>query len=101
MSEDTVVGDGSQERARSKKSRSEMETVIRRAADEDQWDVFTEDPRVIRKLEKCGFVGRQQGIGRRYLLQPQNISFRAAQQISLEERARRAAIAKERFGRKP
>lgn len=100
MSNDTASGGDSQGRQiRSKKSRSEMETLIRRAADEDRWDVFTEDPKVIRLLERRGHSGSPQGIGRRYSLEPGCISFRSSSTRTEETRAKMAARARANFGK--
>jgi len=76
------------------KSRAEQETVIRRAADEQQWDVFCEDPRVIRVLEARHGPGRAHGNGFRWLLPASSVSFPRRRQLSEQQRldaARRLA----------
>ena len=68
---------------RSHLSRAEQETLIRRAADEDSWEVFSENPTVIRKLtelygqgERVGPHGFQWRIGRNCLTfrRPRNLT---------------------------
>ena len=57
-------------------SREEQETVIRRAADESQWTVWTEDPAMIRKLTKQYGPGQKDGdYGFLWMLDKTRISF--------------------------
>ena len=42
-------------------SRSERETIIRRASDEDEWYVFSEDPSVVTKMTKRWGPGKVDG----------------------------------------
>jgi hypothetical protein len=83
------------------KSRAETETIIRKAADEDHWTVFTEDPKYVRRLE---FVtkskGKPKGVGREWVVPESVVSFRKLVELSPEERERRSDLARERFGRK-
>jgi hypothetical protein len=84
------------------KTRAEQETIIRRAADEQTWDVFTEDPRVIRVLERKHGLGRAHGSGFRWTLGASCISIRG---VPVRSEAQRAADAKAgerlRAARKP
>lgn len=73
------------------KSRAERETIIRRAADEQTWDVFSEDPRVIRVLERRHGPGFPHGSGFRWVLGAPCVSFpRKRAQLSEEQRAEAA-----------
>lgn len=73
------------------RTRSEQETIIRRAADEQQWDVFSEDPRVVRLLERRHGPGRPHGSGFRWLLGAPCVSFPRARQMSDAQRQEAAA----------
>ena len=87
----------------SKRSRAEQETIIRRAADEQDWDVFSEDPRVIRVLERRHGPGIPHGFGFRWTLGASCISFPRRRQLSEEQReqarAQLAAIRAAKDGR--
>ena len=82
-----------------KRSRSEQETIIRRAADEQQWDIFSEDPRVIRVLERRHGSGIPHGSGFRWLLDAPCVSFPKRRQLS--EQQRKEAIARLAAMREP
>lgn len=64
---------------------AERETIIRRAADERQWSVFTEDPVVIRKLDRLFQATEVTAHGKRYKLPLGAISFRQPRQLSPEQ----------------
>lgn len=70
------------------KTNAERETIIRRAADEQNWEVFSEDPRIVRKLTKLYGYGRAdtQSDGRVWILPPTGLSFRALRVISPEQK---------------
>jgi hypothetical protein len=68
------------------KTRAEMETVIVRAADEQTWSVFSEDPRVIRVLERRHGGGRKHGSGFRWTLGASCVSFPAPRRLSEQQR---------------
>jgi hypothetical protein len=54
-----------------------METIIRRAADEREWVVFSEDPVVVRRLESLFGPGEKRSdIGRVWRLPLKGVSFR-------------------------
>lgn len=55
---------------------AERETVIRRAANERTWSVFTKDPVMIRKLDKLFPATEVTAHGKRYKLLLGAISFR-------------------------
>jgi len=60
-----------------KRTRSEMETIIRRAADEQEWVVFSEDPVIIRRLESLFGAGEKKSdTGRVWRLPRKGVSFR-------------------------
>jgi hypothetical protein len=60
-----------------KVSRAERETIIRRAADEQTWNVWTEDPKVVRELTQKFGPGSSKGIlGLEWELDPGCVSFR-------------------------
>lgn len=86
------------------KTRAELETIIRRAADEKSWDVFSEDPKVIRKLTQNHGEGEHWGGGRRWELPPTAISFRKPVKLSDSQRQkaseRLAAAREKQRGRK-
>lgn len=75
-----------------KRTRSEMETIIRRAADEQEWVVFSEDPVIVRRLaslfgpgEKTSDIGRvwkvpRKGVSFRRPAKPREISDQARKQ---------------------
>ncbi|MBI4332087.1 MAG: hypothetical protein HY673_12470 [Chloroflexi bacterium] len=84
---------------------AERETVIRRAADERQWSVFTEDPVVIRKLDKLFHATEVTTHGKRYKIPLGAISFRQPRKLSprqLEQleaaRAKMAKVSAKRTG---
>lgn len=70
------------------KTNSERETIVRRAADEQGWEVFTEDPRVIRKLTTLYGPGRQdyQSDGLVWELPKSGVSFRKPRELTAEQR---------------
>jgi hypothetical protein len=83
------------------KSNAERETIIRRAADEQDWEVYSEDPRVIRKLTGLFGTGRSsaQSDGKVWVLGPKVLSFRKPRVISEEQRqVLRERMAKARKG---
>lgn len=76
------------------KTRSERETIIRRAADETKWEVFSEDPRVIRKLEGLYGPGRQDhqsAEGLVWDLPATGVSFRKPRKMTEAQRKEAAA----------
>ncbi len=73
------------------KSRAERETLVRRAADEDRWDVFSEDPKVVRRVTSLYGPGIPVGDGFRWLLEPSAVSFRKKRVMTAESKARMAA----------
>ena len=59
-------------------SRLEQETIIRRSAADQEWDIYSDDPAIQRKLERCGWAGEPQGeFGRRYLVPRAAITIRS------------------------
>lgn len=56
-----------------KKTRAEMETLIRRAADETAWEVFSEDPKVVRKMTRLYGVGEAKGQGMVWRVPPTGV----------------------------
>lgn len=84
------------------KSRAEMETIIRMAADEQQWTVFSEDPRIIRKLSAKYGAGEAKGGGWLWRVPIRLLSFRALRVLCAADRkkaADRLAAARERKAR--
>lgn len=59
------------------KSRAEMETIITRAADESEWHVFSEDPPVVRKLQRLYGDGKPRGGGYVWRVAKALLSFRS------------------------
>lgn len=58
-------------------SRAERETTIRRAADQDSWTVYSDDPVVIAKLTRLHGEGEAMGQwGRSWILPLRSISLR-------------------------
>jgi len=81
------------------KTNAERETIIRRAADEKDWEVYSEDPRIIRKLEKLYGCGRtdHQSDGRVWILPPNGLSLRKPRALGAEQKEKlRARLAKNR-----
>lgn len=79
----------------------ERETIIRRAVSDRQWSVFTEDPVMIRKLDRLGYQAYQETAhGKRYKLPPAALSFRRPRQLTPEQleaaRAKGALLASKR-----
>lgn len=74
-----------------RKSRAEQETIIRRAADEQTWDVFSEDQRVIRVLEARHGPGLPHGSGFRWVLGAPCVSFHRQRAKLSEEQRKEAA----------
>lgn len=75
-----------------------METVIRRASDEKQWEIFTEDRRVITKLTKLYGPGESrhpQSDGLWWVLPASGVSFRKPRVMTEEQRAAAALRLKE------
>lgn len=72
------------------KSWAELETIIRMAADEQFWTVFSEDPRIIRKLSKKYGSGEAKGVGWLWRVPIRPLSFRAHRIISDAERKTKA-----------
>lgn len=62
------------------KTRSERETIICRAQDEDSWHVFSEVPAIVRKLTKLHGPGTPKGQGFVWTVPPRCISFRNPRQ---------------------
>jgi hypothetical protein len=58
------------------KSNAERETIIRRAADEQDWELFTEDPRVIRIMSRIWGAGKPKGEGAVWRVPKAGLSFR-------------------------
>lgn len=74
------------------KSRDELETVIRASASDRTWTVFSENPRIIRRLEKHHGPGRKvSACGYQWDLPMNCVSFRRAIRLSEEQREARAA----------
>jgi len=59
------------------KTKAERETIICRAQDEHDWHVFSEDPRVVRKLTRLHGPGKPKGEGFVWMLPPTGVSFRS------------------------
>jgi len=72
------------------KSRAEQETIIRMAADEQHWSVFSEDPRIIRKLSAKYGAGQAKGGGWLWSVPLRLLSFRALRILSAADRKRAA-----------
>lgn len=71
------------------KTRAERETIIRRAADESDWEVFSEDPRIIRKMEKLwgkGHQDHQSTEGYVWTVPSSGVSLRKPRVLSEEQR---------------
>lgn len=82
-----------------RKSRAELETIIRMAADEQQWTVFSEDPRIIRKLSAKYGAGEAKGGGWLWRVPIRLLSFRALRILSAAARKKasdRLAAARQR-----
>lgn len=72
-------------------TRSERETIITRAADESDWHVFTEDPRVIRRMEKNHGPGKKVGaLGFEWTVPSACVSLRKP--MSINAAARKARV---------
>jgi hypothetical protein len=82
------------------KMKSERETIICRAQDEHDWHVFSEDPRVVRKLTRLHGAGKPKGEGFVWMVPPTGISFRAPRNAvaagAMKPNAGMVAIAKRR-----
>lgn len=75
-------------------SRSELETIITRAADQQDWTVFSEDPRVIRRMTRNHGEGRKAGaLGREWTVPKGCVSLRKSLSMDSAAKARRAAMA--------
>ncbi len=72
------------------KSRAEQETIIRMAADEQHWSVFSEDPRIIRKLYAKYGAGQAKGGGWLWSVPIRQLSFRALRVLSAADRKKAA-----------
>ena len=72
------------------KSNAERETIIRRAADEQDWEVFTEDPRVQRILYRLWGAGKPKGGGAVWRVPKTGLSFRKPRALGADERKRLA-----------
>jgi len=79
-------------------SRAERETIVTRAADQSEWSVWTEDPRVQRILRRRFGPGKKVGEhALRWTLPPSGVQFRKPVKLSAEQRAKAlAALAKAR-----
>lgn len=73
------------------KTRAEQETIIRRAADEEAWEVFSEDPVVVRKLTSIHGLGKAKGSGMVWTVPRKGISFRKPVVLGAAEKQRRAS----------
>jgi hypothetical protein len=84
-------------------SNSERETHINMVADDRSvWAIFSDDPVMIRKLERVGavLIRTVHGGGKHYTLPANQISFRNPPRVlSDEERAAKAASFAARLGR--
>jgi len=80
------------------KTRAEQETIIRRAADEKSWDVFSEDPKVVRKLTRLYGEGKPHGQGYRWLLPANGIAIRKPRVLTQEQRSELAERAMRNLG---
>ncbi len=72
------------------KTNAERETIIRRAADEQDWEVFTEDPRVQRILHRLWGAGKPKGEGGVWRVPKTGLSFRKPRALGADERKRLA-----------
>lgn len=80
------------------KSNAERETIIRRAADEQDWELFTEDPRVIRIMSKLWGSGKPKGDGAVWRVPKSGLSFRKPRALDAAARktlADRLRVARE------
>lgn len=68
------------------KSNAERETIIRRAADEQDWDLFTEDPRILRLMNEMLGPGKPKGGGCVWRVPRSVLSFRRQRALSAEQR---------------
>jgi hypothetical protein len=74
------------------KSRQELETVIRASAADASWDVFTEDPKMIRRLRALYGDGlRVSEFGWRWVVPLNLIRPRRARLLTEESKQKRAA----------
>ena len=64
------------------KTRAEQETIITRANDENEWEVYSCDPVMIRKLDKRYKAYEITGDGKRYHVPKKLISFRSGKKMS-------------------
>lgn len=79
----------------------ERETaVMQNASDRGKWVIYTDDPVMIAKLERLGMpaVVRADGIGREYIVDANQVSFRRKRVLSEEEKERRRERARRSFG---
>jgi hypothetical protein len=79
----------------------ERETAIMQSADDrGTWKIYTDDPVMIAKLERMGMpaVVRDDGIGREYLVEANQVSFRRKRVMSEDEKMKRRERAKAAFG---
>lgn len=83
------------------KSNAERETIIRRAADEQDWEIFTEDPRVERILHRLWGAGKPKGGGGVWRVPKTGLSFRKPRALDAAARktlADRLAASREARG---
>jgi hypothetical protein len=79
----------------------ERETAITQsAADRSRWIIYTDDPVMITKLERLGMpaVVRVDGIGREYIVEANQVSFRRKRIMTEEQKEKRREQARVRFG---
>jgi len=79
----------------------ERETAVMQSADDrGTWKIYTDDPVMIAKLERLGMpcVIREDGIGREYIVEANQVSFRRKRIMTEEEKKIRGDRARRAFG---
>jgi len=76
-------------------SRAELETIITRAADEQDWRVFSEDPRIIRRMTRAHGEGSKVGaLGREWVVPKGCVSLRKSLAMTSAQKSRLASVAR-------
>jgi hypothetical protein len=79
----------------------ERETaIVQNAADRSRWIIYSDDPVMIAKLERLGMpcVVRADGIGREYIVEANQVSFRRKRVMTAEQKKILGDRAKKTFG---
>lgn len=80
------------------KTRTETETIIRQSAADKEWVVFSEDPKIIRRMEKLFGQGRRRSdVGTEWIVPQRCIRIAAKRSMTPEQsEAAKARLAKAR-----